>query len=277
MLRSPHRSALLLSFAALACTSESGHAPAAPSGAAPRITTHLRVSLAQLGHDTLSDSARITAIIAHPDGGDALPFRFDDPGRHVTAGLGILRGADEPQLLWPDSVTETWWSAPHTLAFTTATGHGVQVVVDVRDSTLDVVRRAAEQVPPPPAAATVASDSAALRRAAAFVDSATSAPGASGAPAALRYRVGAMQPAPGGTLRAFYVIATDAGGRRLNPAWYVLDTATRGVARIDQIVGPAEEMPEDAAAWSDDTHFVYARGREIWEATVAPASSPRAP
>ena len=262
---------------ALACSSESAHAPAAASGAAPQVATRMRVALAQIGHDTLSDSARVTAIVAQPDGGDALSFRFDDPGRQVVAGLGIVRGVNVPQLLWPDSVTDTWWSAPYTLAFTTATGRGVEVVVDVRSATLDVVRQAPSQVAPAPPAPRA--DTASLRRATAFVDSALGAPHAAGAMGgtgtgaggALTYHVVTVHAAPAGRLRMFYVVATDSGGRRLNPAWYVLDTASRGVARVDRIVGPADEMPESAGAWSDSTRFLYARGREIWEATVAPA------
>ena len=257
-----NRNALLLALLlTVACEREP--APSARSAPAGRLAvrTAERASAQVVGADTLSDSAHVLRVYPEADG-DAVAFTFADPRRRVTSGLAITqRRAPTPALLWPDSVTAVWWSAPHALTFTTESGAGVRAVVDIHAERAAVSEGPARQVPPadPPV------NSAALRRASAYVDSLRVQPG--GRPAdrsALLYRVTSLRMAPGGGLAAFYVTASG----QSNPAWYALNVRTGAVAPIDEVTGPAVEMAEGAAGWTADGHFVYAKQLAIWEAEV---------
>src|SRR5687768_9411284 len=167
--------------AATAC----GDAPESRPSATPvtALTAHTtqRATIQVVGSDTLSDSARITKVLPEPDG-DGVVAQFADPARRVTAGLAIVdRRMANPQLLWPDSVTGVWWTGSHMLAFTTTTGHGIRLVVDVHAATLEIADTADTRLSTPPRSPTV--DSSVAQRARAYVDSihlqpVSSAPGA---------------------------------------------------------------------------------------------------
>jgi hypothetical protein len=232
-----------------------------------------RANLAVVGRDMLSDTATILGVYPEPDG-DAVAFTFADPHRRVTAGLALTQRRDSAAaLLWPDSVRAVWWSAPHAIAFTTASGTGVHVVVDVHAESASVTLDTAAR--PPAAAVTVGAAPPALDgrdptvvRAAAYIDSLRVQPAGRPQGSVLRYQVAAMRVAPDGRLGAFYVIATDSANRRFNPAWYAIDVESGSVTPIDEIVGPVASMPGTAAGWAAGARFFYTKEKALWEADV---------
>jgi hypothetical protein len=129
-----------------------------------------------------------------------------------------------------------------------------------------------------PVPETRAAGSAPMERASAYIDSLRTQPGGRPERSALLYRVRTILMAPEGDLAAFYVTAADSGQRRrasadsaagqVNPGWYALDVRSWAVAPIDEVVGPAAEMPASAAGWTADGRFVYAKRLAIWEAEV---------
>ena len=247
----------------LACDDapERAPTPESPAFAAP---TRARSTIRALGADTLSDAARITRLAPEPDG-RTVAVLFADSASGITAGLGLAElGEDRMQLLWPDSVTNVWWSGPHALAFTTRTGRGVRAVVDVHAESLTVLERLGDSVSVPPVA--TGDDPDVRARATTYVDSLHAQVGGRPTRGELTYSAGRLVPEPGGELVAVYVIASTADGRRSNPAWLLLDRRTGQVTRIDEVVGAESQMPADAAGWADAGDFVYAKGLTIWSA-----------
>lgn len=287
--RSPVTPWLAALLAGAGCVGEGASDAAAPTTRLV-VRTAERADARALGADTLTDSARLLRLFPEADG-DAVVFTFADPVRRVTSGLGITqRRVPAPALLWPDSVTQVWWSGPHALAFNTGGGAAVHAVVDIHAERATVADGPAG---PPPATAPAA-DSAARRRASTYVDSLRGQPGGRPERSALVYGVRGMRVAPGGGgLAAFYVTAVDSGrpqvtatdggqrqipasdgGRQgqVNPGWYAIDMRSGAVTPIDEVVGPAAEMPESAAGWTADGRFVYAKRLAIWEADVRRAA-----
>ena len=249
----------------------------AGGGSALAVTTTQRTVLRAVARDTLSDSARIVRVVPEPDG-DAVAVVFADPERRIRAGLGIAQRDSTPaQLLWPDSVTTVWWSGTHAISFSTETGRGAYVVVDVHakdakvtphDSAGAAAARRSDPAKADTVAAIAAARDAARRRAIAFLDSLHVQP--TGRPqgnTALRYEVRSLLMSPGGRLGAFYASATDSAGRQLNPAWYIVDPRGGAVAAVDEVVGPASELPEGAGGWTE-TSFVFAKRLGLYETAV---------
>ena len=261
-----------LLLVALACTRNDERAPV-PAGpfaveVAPRANAQV------VGADTLSEAARLVEL--HPEAdGDAVMFIFSDSVRGVRAGLALSdrRGA-RTQLLWPDSVTAAWWPRPHDVAFTTGTGAGARLVVDVHAESLRTVVVGADSNVTKPTRGDTA-DATIRARATAWLDSARVQPTGQPQGTSLRYQVTAVLPDPTGALAAFHVTASESGSaKRSNPAWYLLDRASGAVSPVAEIVGPAEEMPASAAGWTGDGVFIFGRGMEILGARrVAPGGS----
>ena len=274
-----HRAALTcVGLTLIACTGDQDPPEAAAPAASLRVHTTQRSVFQIVGSDTLSDSARVLEI--HPEqDGDALVVLFTDPARRVTAGLGIVdRKMAGPQLLWPDSVTSVWWTGPHTLAFTTSTGSGIRLVVDVHAAQLRVADTSVADLIRP--VIDHAADSAMMRRAQAYTDSIRGQVAGAPQAAVLAYTVIRLVPSRDGRLAAFHTAARDAGGRLTNPAWYALDRESGTVVPIDQVTGPASELPDSAGQWSETGSFFYAKGRSLWEAEIArspTAASPQRP
>ena len=258
--------ALLILSATVACTTaDSGTARPAVVGGAVTVSRAELLSVTKVGADTLSDSAYLTGVYPEADG-EAVAFTFADPARRVRAGLAILqRDAPPPALLWPDSVTAVWWSAPHAISFTTASGRGVHAVVDVHAQRATVTEDTAGRAPSP---ARINPSDPARARATAYIDSVHVQPVGRPQESSLRYLVTAWRASPDGRLGAFYAIATDSAGRQMNPAWYAMNIDAGTVAPIDEVVGPISEMRESAAGWTADGHFIYAKRQTLWNATV---------
>jgi hypothetical protein len=229
------------------------------------IRSSQRADIRLVGQDTLSDSAHIVRLIPEPDG-DAVAILFADPLRQVSAGLALIDRAHlASQLLWPDSVTTAWWSAPHSIAFSTRTGKGVRAVVDVHKASLEVIERAVET---PPSPASPAQHPDALSRATAYIDSLHVQPAGQPQGSTLKYTVDRIMPSPGGRFAALYVIARDSAGRPMNPAWYAMDLPSGRIEQIEQITGSTLELPAEAAGWGSEGHFFFAKGRSVWEADI---------
>lgn len=257
---------LVLALSAAACTRDDQPREEPVRTAALRVHTTQRSSFQTVAGDTLSDSARVLAIYPEQDG-DALVALFSDPGR-MARGLAIVdRKMAAPELLWPDSVTNVWWTGPHTLAFTTTSGTGIRLVVDVHAEKLNVADTTHAGMTPPVMAA--GSDSAMMHRARAYTDSVRSQVGGTPQGSALTYAVSRLVPSADGRLAAFHTTARDAQGALMNPAWYALDRESGAVVLIDQVTGPVAELPESAGQWSEGGSFFYAKGSALWEAEVA--------
>ena|SRR5687768_2831974 len=227
-----------------------------------------RAELGAIGGDTLSEAAQFLSLLPEADG-DAIVFTFADSTRGVSSGLGIIdRRLSSAQLLWPDSVTRAWWTGPHSLAFATHTGAGVRVVVDVHAAELEVVTRGADSGTTAPAPRLMGDTIEARARATRFLDSARVQPGGQPDRSQLSYRVISLRTAPGRAMGAFYAAASDSTGARTNPAWYFIDYQGGQILPIDEVTGPISELPESAAAWSEDGRFIYVKGRHIHEAKV---------
>ncbi len=257
-----------LTLATAACTrDDTAEQPQAGRGAFS-LSTERRAELGAIGGDTLSEPARFLALLPEADG-DAIVFTFADSARRVTSGLGIIdRRLSSAQLLWPDSVTRAWWIGPHSLAFATHTGTGVRVVVDVHAAALEVVTRGADSGVTASAPRVAGDTIEARARATRYLDSLRLQPGGQADRSQLRYQVISLRTAPGGQMGAFYTSASDSAGARTNPAWYFIDYQSGQVLPIDEVTGPISELPESAAAWSDNGRFIYVKGRQIHEAQV---------
>ncbi len=273
---SPFFSALVSVASIMACTGDTADSASSPAPATV-LTVHAtqRTLFQVVGADTLSDSARISRIIPEQDG-DGVIVMFADPARRISSGLGIVdRRMANPQLLWPDSVTGAWWTGPHMLAFTTTTGRGVRLVVDVHAATLKIADTTNAGFGTP--ASSTAVDSSLVRRARAYVDSIHVQPAGAAQGSALVYSVTRVVPSPDGTLAAFHSAARDAAGKLTNPAWFILDRSSGAVRSMDQITGPVGELASEPGAWGANTSFFYAKGRAIWEAEIqrsTPAAAP---
>jgi hypothetical protein len=257
---------------ALACTSRDT-AERAPTGPVEAHDVE-RASLRFIALDTLSDSARILALIPEPDG-DAVAFTFADPARAITAGLGILdRARPIPQLVWPDSTTQVRWRGSHELVFSAGTGESVLVVVDAHADTISAIQDPSDSAKvPTPDALTAATTSAELpanarARATRFVDSLRFQPDGKPQGSALRYAPTRIALARHDSLAAFHVLASDDSGRQFNPAWYLLDLRTADIQPIDTVVGPASAMRSESAAWTEDGAFLYTKGLTVHEVRV---------
>jgi hypothetical protein len=234
-----------------------------------QVHTTQRNSFHIVGNDTLSDSTRILEIYPEQDG-DALVTLFAEPSRRVSAGLAIVdREMTAPQLLWPDSVTSVWWSGPHMLAFTTTTGAGIRLVVDIHAEQIRIADTSDTSLGRPSVSAP--EDSAMMQRARAYTDSVRTQIGGIPQTSTLTYSVTRLVPSADGRLAAFHTTARDTQGRVTNPAWHVLDRETGTVTPIDQVTGPATELPEKAGQWSQSGSFFYAKGRALWEAEIVRA------
>lgn len=261
-----HAAALVLSFAALALAACEDEPERSPTPESPAFSAPIqpRSTVRTLMTDTLSDGARIVRLIPEPDGRTVVVL-FADSLRGVNSGLALNElGEDRMQLLWPDSVTNVWWPSPHAVAFTTRTGAGVRVVVDVHAESLAVIERIDDSTRAPVPAS--ADETEARARATTYIDSVYAQAGGQATRGELTYTVTRLVPQPDGDLVAIYVIATTTDGRRSNPAWYLLDRSTQQVTRIDAVVGPEEQLPEEGAGWTEGGLFLYAKGLTIWSA-----------
>lgn len=227
----------------------------------------LRVMARQIGETALSDSGRIERIYPEPDG-DAIAFMFSDPGQRVQAALAIHDARMETaQLLWPDAVATAWWIGDHTLAFTTATGEGAYVVVNVHAAALEAVESRdvrAERTEEMAGAREEELRGLAQRR----IDSLQIQRGESPVDGVTHTAVHLIE-SPTDPVSAFYVIARDSAGSGFNPAWWVLDNETGAIGEVDSVTGREEEMPRRAAAWTREGRFVYAKGLGIYETRAA--------
>jgi hypothetical protein len=253
--------ALAASLAACDSAPEREPTPESPAFAAP---VRARSTVRALADDTLSDAARVVRLLPEPDG-RTVAVLFADSVSGVTAGLALNElGVDRMQLLWPDSVTNAWWSGPHAIAFTTRTGRGVRAIVDVHAESLTVLERLDSGAVVPPVAP--AEDSEARARATTYVDSVFSQADGRATRGELTYSVAHLVPQKRGDLVAVYVAATARDGRRSNPSWYLLDRRTDQVTRVDAVVGPLEQLPAEGAGWTEAGDFLYAKGLTIWSA-----------
>ena len=257
----------------LACTDAPERGSPASSSAVLEVHATQRASFEIVGADTLSDSARIIRIIPEQDG-DGVIALFTDPARRVSSGLAIVdRRMSHPQLLWPDSVTSVWWTGPHMLAFTTTTGQGIRLVVDVHAATLKIADTTSRGVQSPPVAAVA--DSSVIGRSRAFIDSIHMQPAGVPQGSALTYSVTRVVPSPDGRLAAFHAAARDPAGTVTNPGWFILDRASRVVSPVEQVTGLLSELPAEAGEWAGNSSFLYAKGRAVWDAEVG-RTSPQA-
>lgn len=240
--------------------------------ATPELVVELRTrgSIQTVGQDTLSESVRVIGLEPEPSG-ESVAVLFADSGRRISAGLALAGDRSGPApLLWPDSVTRAWWSGDHRLSFTTSTGDGVYVVVDVHDPAAAAVHRL-EQVP---AEAPDSTDPVLLGRAQGYIDSIRVQPTGVTTRGSMTYTVGELLVDPSGRLGAFRSFARDTVGRELNPAWYVMHLPSGTVALIDEIIGEASELPRAAGGWTADGRFIFAKGEFIQEASVRSSAAP---
>jgi hypothetical protein len=231
-----------------------------------RVHTTQRTSFDSIGLDTLSDSATVRRLTPEPDG-EAIVALISDPHRGVSSALVIAdRRRSRPELLWPDSVTAVSWIGVHRLAFSTRSGVGIRVVIDVHAESLIVVDSTTGAVPP---SDTVdrAVDAEVRRRAVEYVDSVHVQPAGALPESSIEYNVTRFVPALGDSLVAFYVVA-HGGGTQSHPSWYVMHRGSGAVARVDQITGLASELPVQTGAWSGSRSFFYVKGQTLWEAEV---------
>jgi hypothetical protein len=198
--------------------------PESPAFAAP---IQPRSTVRALPTDTLSEAARIVRLVPEPDG-RSVAVVFADTSSGVSSGLALNElGEDRMELLWPDSVTNVWWPSDHSVAFTTETGRGIRVVVDVHAESLTVMERLDDSVAVPPIAP--ADESEVRARATTYIDS----------------------------------VFAQAEGRATRGE---LTYAVARLVPVDAVVGPPEQLPADAAGWTDGGVLVYAKGLTIWSA-----------
>lgn len=229
-------------------------------------TTSSLAAVRIVGMDTLSDSATIHRIEPEPDGG-SVAFLFADPAKGITRGLGLIQVSGTPtvQLAWPDSVDSFWWSGSHQLSFTAGTGAGVRVVVDAHAAQLEALQ-ATDRQAHIPARTPQKPDAAALSRAQAFIDSVRVQPEGTPQQSSLRYRADTVIVAPGDTLAAVHVSASNGRGGVANPAWYLTHLPSGHMQPIDSLTGTSNGLPAAAGQWGPDGVFYYAKERSIWRA-----------
>lgn len=257
----------------IACAEPASREAGDAATSALRVDTRLRGTLDRVGDDSLLHTVRITALFPEPDG-EAIPMLFADTGRNVSAALAIVDARGEsPQLLWPDSVTDVWWSGDHELTFTTATGRGAYVIVDVHEAAVDSLAIATRPPRPPPDTTDVVRRGRAQRH----IDSLRAQPTGTIEPGRLSYTVTRWIADPSRAFAAFHVTARDSSGRQVNPAWYITDLISGAVTLVDEIVGPAGEMPSDAGGWTEDHRFLYTKGASVHEAQVRRSSAGGSP
>ena len=264
--RGPARAALFVVAwsVGMACAEPESGSDGGVQKAVLELDARQRVTLDRIGNDSTLRAVRIRALFPEPDG-EAIPVLFADTGRKISAGLAIVDARREsPELLWPDSVTRVWWSGPHELTFTTATGRDAYVVVNVHAAAVDSV---AIDVPIPGPPSDTA-DAASRGRAQRFIDSLHVQPGGTVERGNLTYTVMRWIPDSAHRLAAFHVTARDSAGRAVNPSWYVTDIQSGTVTLIDQVIGPADEMPGDAGGWTNDQRWIYAKGATVHEVVV---------
>lgn len=227
-------------------------------------------TVARIGSDTLSDSVRIDRLEPEPDG-QSIAFLFADPAKGITRGLAIVQssGAEQPQLVWPDSVASFWWSGPHQLSFTAGTGRGVRVVVNSHAEQLEALDATGAQQMSPPGEAQPTEGTpgvAALARAREFIDSVRIQPTGTPQRSTLRYQPDTVLVAPGDTLAAVYVSAGMTEGTKVNPAWYLVHLPSSHMVPVDSLTGRSSGLSATAGRWGANGVFYYAKEQSIWRA-----------
>jgi hypothetical protein len=227
-------------------------------------------TVVHVGSDTLSDSVRIDGLEPEPDG-QSIAFLFADPAKGITRGLAIVQssGAQQPQLVWPDSVTSFWWSGAHQLSFIAGTGHGVRVVVNAHAAELEALDATGSQHNSPPGEARSIEGTprvGALARAQEFIDSVRIQPTGTPQRSVLRYQPDTVLIAPGDTLAAVHVSADMTEGAKVNPAWYLIHLPSRHVVAIDSLTGRSSGLLSSAGRWGSNGVFYYAKEQSIWQA-----------
>lgn len=254
------RRALAAALLAAGCTLAEREQTAKDAGV-PDVSVQSRVTITHLGSTPVSDSATISAVVPEADG-EAIAVIVSDPLNAVRGALVLVDGRrGGTPLVWPDSVRTVWWSGAHELAFTTATGSGARVVVDVHSAALEAIVRAAAidtQAPP---------SSVVPPRARTLVDSLLNAPMAGGG-TVLRFAPLAVVPSPDGRWIATWVASSGGGAAESNPRWLIADGDWRRAVIVDSVSGPAREMPRGAAGWTRDGRFVFAKGLTLHEAML---------
>lgn len=257
-------SLLVISVIAASCIgSPDDTKPPVPS--ALTVTADPIATVTVIGADTLGDSAQIHHLVPEPDG-RSIAFLFADPTKGITQALGIIQasGGQPPQLGWPDSVTSVWWSGPHQLSFTAGTGRGVRLVVDAHAAQLEAMEVTGAYSPPGPESSGAKPNANALSRAQAFIDSVRVQPEGMPQGSTLRYRADSIIVAPGDTLAAVHVSASDIQGTKVNPAWYLVHLPSGHVQAIDSLIGRSSGLSASAAQWGPDGAFYYAKERSLW-------------
>jgi hypothetical protein len=241
----------------------------APTSSVFTVTDAPVATIAFIGADTLSDSARIYQLQPEPDGG-SIAFLFADPAKGITRGLGIVQasGSQAAQLGWPDSVVSVWWSNPHQLSFTAGTGRGVRLVVDAHAAQLQAVEVTGPQGANTARSSSVDSPSSAkaLSRARSFIDSIRVQPAGTPQHSALQYRADSVLVAQGDSLAAVHVSAADAHGTKVNPSWYLVHLPSGHVHAVDSLTGQSPGLAASAGQWGANGLFYYAKERSIWRA-----------
>lgn len=232
------------------------------------VATQPITTVAVIDADTLSDSVRILAVSPEPDGG-SVAFLFADRARQIARGLALAQasGAQQVQLVWPDSVSRMWWSKPHELSFSSGTGRGVRVVIDAHAAQLQAIQGEAsvhDTVNTRTANADLIKPS--LSRAQAFVDSIRVQPAGAPHQSALRYSADTVLLGPGDSLAAVHVTAVGPEGRQVNPTWYLLYVPNGDMHPLDSLVGAPSGLIAETGQWGADGAFYYAKDRSIWRA-----------
>ena len=222
-----------------------------------------------IGTDTLSDSARILELYPEPDAGSFV-FRFADPGKHITSGLGIVQtsGNRQAQLIWPDSVLSVWWGSPHELGFTSGTGSGVRIIVDVHATQLEAIEASQDRgrLGVARQAAAGRSTALAVKRVQVFIDSVRVQPEGTPQHSALRYQADTATIASSINVAAVHVSAQDHEGKKSNPSWYLVHLPSGHVRPLDSLTGSSPGLPAIGGQWTGDGVFYYAKERSIWQA-----------
>lgn len=226
-----------------------------------------------IGRDSLSDAARITRVVPEPDG-RTIAVLFADSELGIDGGLALVDPErHRARLVWPDSVKAVWWRGDHRLVFEAdggSRGSGYHAIVNVHADSLEHLEAGHDSTSPAPA--TPPWIGAARERATAYVDSVRDQPDGMPRQGTLRYNVTSLLPLSADTLAAFYVAAHGRTDERLNPAWYLLHVPSGRIAPVDSVIGRADELPLESAAWAPDSRFIYAQGTTLYSARVAAAT-----
>lgn len=258
---------LLLAALGVGCSNER---PRQASNESEVLTARVigRTSLRTIALDRLSDSARVIRLLAAPTG-NTLAFTFADPTRDIAYGLGIIQpGRDSSaRLAWPDSVRTVQWQSSTELVFSAGTGGGVYIILDVHSDSLVAVRdTGTRQLPDSLIADRPRQVDSGLRaRITRFVDSLHTQPTGVPQEGQLRYGTTRIIPAPRDSTAAFYVTARDSQMNETNPAWYIVDLRTGGIAPVDSLIGNAAPLPAEAATWLNDSTFYFTKDFTLHE------------